>query len=126
MRLKVPSQTSLLKEVRVPGRFFPNGSSAVVNGDNVGGGFTVARDSQGLFTVTFDEEFKQYRLVSFVPHLRLSSAAARWAQAGDYSQSGPTAKVRVIDGSGNVQDIAANANNSVEFLAIFAKGSQDY
>lgn len=125
-RLKEPSQTTQLKEVRLPGSFAPNGGSAVAASSNRGAGFSVVRTSQGLFTLTFDEDFAQYRLVSASGTLQHVTAIARWVQFGTYSQSARTLQVRVVDGSGNVQDVTADADSRVNFVLVFAKGDNDF
>ena len=125
-RLKEASQTSQLKEVRMPGSFAPNAGGAVAAASNRGAGFSVVRTSQGLFTLTLDEDFAQYRLVSAQATVQSVAAAARYAQVGTYSQSARTLQIRALDGAGAVQDIAADANSRIHFLLVFAKGDNDF
>lgn len=125
-RLKEPSQTSQLKEVRVPFSFAPNGGDAVAAANNRGAAFSVVRTSQGLFTVTFEEDFAQYRLVSAHVTIQSVTAAARYGQVGTWTQSTRVLQIRAIDGAGAVQDIAADANSRIHVLAVFAKGDRDF
>lgn len=92
--------------VLVPGSFRPNGSSGVVSGSVKGQGFSIARTSQGLYAVTFDEKWPNVTgggLVAFIPQLRLAAATgAAFATGGVVSQSARTAQIRVFSRSGGV------------------------
>lgn len=106
------------RRVRISGRFFPQGAGAIVNSSNQGkAGYTVARVSQGLFRITTTTRFLKIYPVGN-PALQLSAAAARFVQWGDIATvagGGHTIDLRVIDAAGAVQDVAANANNSIGF-----------
>jgi hypothetical protein len=84
-------------------------------------GFSVARASQGVFTITFQDSYPA--LLAHTGTVRLSSAAARFVQFGDYSATAKTLVLRVIDGSGSAQDVAANANNIISFEVVFQNSS---
>lgn len=107
------------RRVRIAGRFFPNGSSAIDNTANQGKkGWTVVRTSQGLYTITLDRRWMKLVPVG-LPGLQLASAAARFVQWGTFTaneEAGTWAvQIRVIDASAAVQDVSANANNSIGF-----------
>lgn len=54
--LFAPVESRNRDEKRITSRFFPQGSGAVVNANNVGSGMTFTRGaSAGLFTVVFEE-----------------------------------------------------------------------
>lgn len=108
--------------VVVAGSFAPNGSSALVATSTYGVGFTVAYTSTGLYTITFSDLYP--KLVSFTYGLQLSSGADMILQAGDYSSTAGTIKIRAWDISdAAVADIAANANNRIHFTAHFSNTS---
>jgi len=97
------------------GSFATNSTSSPVATSNKGKGWTVARTSQGLFTVTFRNKF--LRVNAFIPFLRLATPAARFVQTGTIVTSAKTVQIRLLDNLGAVQDAAANANNRISFLA---------
>lgn len=108
--------------VLVHGSFAPNGSSAVSSASNKGKGWSVARTSAGLFTITFENPYAD--LVSFTQTLQLASGDDKVLQAGAYSASNKTITIRVWDISGAaVADISANADNRIHFVAAFRNGS---
>ena len=116
--------------VVVEGSFAPNGSSAVSSASNKGVGWSVARTSAGLFTITFDGEYKYNQLDSFTAFLQLATGDDKYAQGGTYTAPTSTANgtmtVRVWDASGAAEtDVAADANNRINFVAIFRKMDVD-
>lgn len=86
-----------------------------------GRGFTVAYDSQGTFTITFNSSFGQ--LDSISGSIQLASAAARFFQVGAVDASAGTAVVRNVDNTGTAQDEAVDANNRLNFVAYFRQSS---
>lgn len=112
--------------VMVAGSFAPNGSSAVSaasnKGDANGGAYTVARTSAGLFTITFADKWDD--LLSFVATLQQASGGDQFLQVGTYTAASRTITVRVWDVSGAaVDDVAADANNRINFIAVFRNTS---
>ncbi len=104
--------------------FAPNGTSAIAQTSNRGAGVaSVARTSQGLYTLTLNDEWSQLDFIGAT--VQLASAAARNTQIGVVSLSSKTAQVRIIDESGAVQDIAANANNRINVVLVVRHGSSD-
>lgn len=101
----------------VAGSFAPDTANAPT--DRRGKDFTVVRTSQGLFTLTFTEPHGQ--LISATATLQLASTDNYMCQIGSYVAADKTLEIRVIDdaGAGQVQDVAANANNRVNFLVVF-------
>lgn len=73
--------------------------------------FSVVRTSQGLFTVTLLDPFFEWRITGCSLHL--AAAAARYIQLG--AKTATTFQIRVIDATGAVQDVAANADNFITF-----------
>lgn len=105
--------------VLISGSFAPNGSSALAATSTYGTGFTVAYTSTGLYTITFADSYAQ--LEAFVCTLQLASGADTFLQAGSYSSANKTITIRNWDVSGAaVADIAADANNRINFIAVFA------
>jgi len=87
--------------VVVPGSFRPNGASGIVSGSQKGVGFSVARTSAGLYTVTFDEKWpaqvtgrKGPGLIAFIAGARTVSSSVV-VNGGVVSQSAKTAQIRV-------------------------------
>jgi hypothetical protein len=98
----------------IAGSFAPNGSGTVASSSNKGKGWSVARTSTGLFTITLADKF--YELVSFTATLQLASADDKLAQCGTVDLSAKTAQIRIWDKSAAaVADVSANANNRVNF-----------
>ncbi len=80
--------------------------------------WSVVRVSQGLFRVTFSDKFQE--LINATATLQLAVAAARFVQIGAYNSTNNTLDIRVTDAAGAVQDIAANADNRVNFTVKFS------
>jgi hypothetical protein len=102
-------------EVVISGSFAPNGSSAVDAASNRGTGFSVARTSTGLFTVTLQDSF--LALNKGDAHLQLASGDDKIAQLGSIDVvTAKTVQIRVWDISGAaVADVAADENNRIHF-----------
>jgi hypothetical protein len=99
-------------EVSICGSFAPNGSSALVAASQLGIGFTVARTSAGLFTITLQDSWVS--LLSATVTVQLATAADIQLQVGTTDVvTAKTIQVRAVDSTGTVQDIAANANNRI-------------
>ena len=104
--------------------FAPNGTSAIAQTSNSGAGVaSVARTSQGLYTLTLNDEWNQ--LDSVTATVQLASAAARNAQVGAVVLASKTVQIRNIDAAGAVQDIAVNANNRINVVLVVRHGSSD-
>jgi hypothetical protein len=106
----------------IRGSFAPNGASAISATSNKGsqGWWSVARTSQGLYTVTLDKGGPSIEWVEAT--LQLATAAARYIQVGAVDATARTVQIRVVDDSGAVQDVAADANNRINF-AVEVRGS---
>jgi len=107
----------------VAGSFAPDSANAPTT--LRGRGFTVVRTSAGLYTLTFENRFAG--CVSATATLQLASADDKMAQIGTIANSKTstnTAQIRVWDISGAAAtDVAANANNRVNFCFIFKRDS---
>lgn len=110
----------LVRETKVlSGSFAPDTANAPT--DLRGKGFSVARVSAGLFRITF--EAKYVDLVAALAHLQLAAGADQFTQIGAYTAANRTLDIRVWDRSGGaVADVAADANNRVNFRCYFTKG----
>jgi len=113
---KVKSSNS--REVLIAGSFAPDTANPPTG--LLGVGFTVARSGTGEFTVTFATKFPS--LIAGAATLELNSADDKFLQLGPYDSSAGTLKIRNWDISGAaVADIAAHANNRVNFVCIFER-----
>jgi len=111
LRVKGPSEYVVVK-----GSFAPNGGSAIDATKNKGRGFSVARTGAGLFLITFEQV--GYDLVEAEATLQVAASADSKAQLGTYDGTAKTLVVRTITGAA-AADIAADANNRVNFSATF-------
>lgn len=102
--------------VRIEGSFAPNGSSAVSASSRAGLGFTVARSGVGEFLVTFTDKFASYLFAD--AHLQMAAATDSVAQVGDIDLSAKTMEIHTLT-AGSAADIAANANNRINFVVVF-------
>ena len=102
----------------IAGSFLPNGSSAVASATTTGQGYTVARTSTGLFTITLTDKYNS--LLSGQVSLALNAVAQTVVQFGAIDVS--SAKTITINAvtSGSAADIASNANNRIHFLLILS------
>lgn len=104
--------------VAISGSFAPNGSSALVATSTYGAGFSVAYTSTGLYTITFEDTYKT--LVSATATVQLASGDDKFLQFGAYNATAKTLTIRCWDISdAAVADIAANANNRINFHVVF-------
>lgn len=106
------------RRIMVEGSFAPNGSSAISAASNKGLGWSVAYTSTGLYTLTFQDSFVD--LESITVSLQLASGDDKALQLGTWTASAKTLEIRCWDTSAAaVADIAADANNRINFQAIF-------
>lgn len=96
----------------VGGSFAPAGTGAPTAAK--GNGFSVARTGVGQFTITLDAPYVD--LIAAVPGVQLATPADTAAQFGTYtpSSTGGTIVLQVLT-AGVAADIAANANNRLNF-----------
>lgn len=111
--------------VILAGSFAPNGSSAISAASNKGKGFSVVRTSAGLYTITLADRYAA--LVSIVVMPQLATGADSGLQVGTCAVSGTAAntiQIRNWDASdAAVADIAADANNRINFVLILRNTS---
>jgi hypothetical protein len=100
-------------EVILCGSFAPNGASPVDSASVQGIGFSVARTSAGLFTITLQDSYVS--LLSAQVSLQLATGDDKVLQLGAIDVvSAKTVEVRVWDiSAAAVADIAADANNRI-------------
>lgn len=117
-----PSLSTGNHEVILAGSFAPAGAGAPT--DVYGVGFTVARTSAGLFTLTLAERF--IRLRAGLCQLQLATLDTWFAQLGsiDVATNG-TVQIRVIDETATVTDVDADANNRVHFCLHLSRDSSE-
>ena len=101
------------------GSFRPAGAGAPTN--RLGLGFSVTRTSAGLFEILFND--LHLELVSALGTAReAGGTAATIVQFGDYVAASRTLDLRVFQESGGtfaLVDLAADADNVVNFLCLF-------
>lgn len=108
--------------VIVAGSFAPNGSSAVAATSRKGRGWSVARTSAGLFTLTFTNKFND--MICALAVLQQASGGDQFLQVGTYTAASRTLTIRVWDDSGAAEtDVAADANNRINFICVFRNTS---
>lgn len=83
-------------QVLCAGSFRPNGATGIVSGSTKGNGFSVARTSAGLYTVTFDAAHSFPDKVAVLAGVRAADATPTIVQAGDYSEANRTLQLRVL------------------------------
>jgi hypothetical protein len=111
-----------LGRVVVSGSFAPNGSSTLAATSVNGAGFSVARTSTGLFTITLNDSYPA--LIGAALGLQLASGDDKFLQFGSIDVNAKTVQIRVWDVSAAaVADIAANANNRINFVLVFKNTS---
>ena len=116
--------TYLLGQVSVGGSFAPNAGSAIVASSNRGKGWSVARTGTGLFTVTFQDTFA--KLISATATLQMATALDKFMTVGTYTAASKTLVLAAWDISdGAPGDVAADANNRVNFHCIFSNSGVD-
>lgn len=106
--------------VRIEGSFAPNGTSAVSASSRQGLGWSVVRSGVGVFTVTFTDKFAS--VIKASANLQLAASADSAAQVGTIDLSAKTMVIRVIT-AGSDADIAADANNRINFEVVFRNSS---
>ena len=106
----------------IGGTFYPAGSGAPTYGTCGHRGWSVARTSAGLFTVTLDDVFPG--LVTAGATLQLATAADTFLQIGTITLASKTIQIRNWDISdAAVADIAANAANAIHRWAIVTQAT---
>lgn len=83
----------------VAGSWRPNGATGIVSGSQKGRGFSVARTSAGLYTVTFDD--KVYAMDAIAPFVRAADAVPTIVQAGDFNAANKTVQIRTFREAGS-------------------------
>lgn len=104
----------------ISGSFAPNGSSAVSAASVKGKGFSVARTSAGLFTITLQDSY--IALLSAHADLQLATGDDKFCQLGAIDVvSAKTIQVRVWDiADAAVADVAAAAGNRINFVLVLS------
>lgn len=104
------------------GSFAPAGTGAPTA--LVGKGITLARTGVGVFRLTLDKVYPT--LLAAHLTLQLSTGDDKIMQMGDVDLTAKTIDLRIWDISGAaVVDVAADANNRVNFILAFQNSSVD-
>lgn len=107
--------------VIIAGSFAPNGSSAISASSRKGKGFTVARTSAGLFTITLTEKYAN--LLSATATVQHPTAVDLKAQVGVYDASARTITITTL-AVATATDVTADADARVNFVLVFQNGNQ--
>jgi hypothetical protein len=84
------------------GAFRPNSSSGVVSGSSKGKGWSVARTSAGLYTITLADKYPA--MVSGWAGVREAAGKATFCQLGDYVAASKTVQLRLMQaGAGSAR-----------------------
>lgn len=111
-----------VKNVIVPMRFFPQGTTQLTKANQLGRGYSVSRTGVGTFTITLDSRYRAF-LAVLGPSVQQVTAAQR-ASVGALDPVAGTINITVANLSdGNAADLTANANTSVSLLAIMSDTS---
>ena len=109
----------------IAGRFFPQGTSPVVNTTNKGKGYTITRTaSAGIYTVTFDDKYVD--LVHFGGTAQTTDGLSWTVSFGTYTVPTTTAPATMelfTRRGGVLLDLPADPNNSVAFWFTFRNSS---
>lgn len=117
--------------VTIWGSFLTNGASNPVAASNRGHPFSVVRTSAGLYTITFGGatlatgQYGVKQVVAFLPVLGKGAAgSAIRAHPGTQVDLSGTVQVRLEDATGTATDLAAGADNRVNFVAAYFQGGR--
>lgn len=111
---------SASREVKlICGSFAPAGTGTIT--DPKGDGWSATRTGVGTFTITFDSNYNE--MISANATLQLASAADSKVQIGSYDSAASTLVIRTITGTA-AADIAANANNRVNFMVAMKRSTE--
>lgn len=122
--LKTPAGPRI-SPVQVSGSFATNAAASPAAASNVGGPFSVARVAQGQLRVTLPYSVKH--VMSAVCTLQTAAVTTLRAQMGPIVAA-PTSltstfDIWILDAGGLAQDLAANANNRVNFQLVVNNGA---
>lgn len=109
--------------VLIAGSFAPDGVNPPT-GIRGAGIESVVRSAQGRFTVTLRDVWSQVDSAKVT--IQLAAAAARSVQVGTIALGARTVILRVVDAAGAEQDVAADANNRINFELVMRHGIQEY
>lgn len=102
---------------------FSLSSAAAVTGTNVGLGWSVAKTTTGIYTITFQDNF--YALLGATATIEATGTNAIWARINSFSvgssTTGATLLIGTVNGSGALADTAAAVK--VHFHAFWRNSS---
>lgn len=104
--------------------YAPSAGVMAVKGSSPGVTTTagVVRSTTGTYVITPEDTFQDVNV--FSTDLQVASASANWAQPGPIANTAvanqaPNLTIFVINSSGSLQDVAANASSRVHFFIQF-------
>jgi hypothetical protein len=109
------------ERVELYGSFETNGSSNPIA--IKGFGYTVVHSATGKYTVTLSDSYADVEFAE--AHLQMHTPDGSVATVGDISVSGRTIVIETLT-DGSAADIAANANNRVNFRLVLRNTSIAY
>lgn len=105
----------------VEGRFYPQGTGAVVNGSNVGRGFTVTRTGVGVFDIDFEEAYVDFLDFEGTPNMATGVNHVRVTAQKRNSQNALTGlTITNFSNAAAAVDIAAAATSFISFSAVMS------
>lgn len=107
--------------VTLQGSFAPAGTGAITAVKGVG--FTAARTGVGTFLVTFSDVYAD--MISGQETVQTAAATQAYPQLGTFDATASTLVLRVVDAAGAAVDVAANANNRVNFVVTLTNTTTD-
>jgi hypothetical protein len=120
------AKTAAPNQLIVAGSFIPNGSGTIAT--KYGKGFTVSRASTGIFTVTFDQPFRDFVSLTVTGQFASSDDDGHQFQIGDISVANKTFKIlhlKSTDVSSTdiaLADISTSGTaNKINFIAVLAE-----
>ena len=116
-----PLRTLNRDVIPIMGSFAPNGVLTVVASSRKGCGWSVARTSAGLFTITFTDKYNN--LLCFQHSIRHPTAIDLKTQAGVYTAANKTITIAVL-AIAVATDVTADANARIDFVAWFSNTAQ--
>lgn len=120
VKVKSPVRSESRELVIVAGSFAPDSANPPTSTTLRGNGWTAVWTSTGIWTITFAEAYPE--LVAGIATIQRSSDADTVAQLGVYTPATRTITVKSL-AAATATDIAANANNRVNFIFVFRASS---
>lgn len=102
-------------DILVSGAFRPNAGTGVVTSSEKGEGFSVARTSAGLYTVTLANRLPADARI--MAGIRAADAYGSIAQVGDYVEASKTFQIRILQAGAGLRDIPIDITAAREIVS---------